>query len=213
MRSIHYNMILSGPYHIDCGYNIFRYNPVRESESIKCPGIRMIIEETDADDEAFYETFCYEDESKHRRPKTEQQIWQALCGEPSEWKLATVDIGSFWLMLGFTNERLFDKYIDKRRKCEEWNDLHWRNRKTNPPCFYYERLQTWGCGIEARLRFEVDNPTTNQTSITVVSFRQEQKNTVIEFEGNRARTFTFKRVECESDKYPEYPVSVEEWMI
>ena len=208
MRAIHYDMILSEPYHIGCNPNIHNFGNIQDTEAIKWPGMRMIVEDCD-NIEKFYASFEYI-RVDGVRPKFEQQMTQVLRGDLPEWKLAAVDVDSHELWLRFRNEALFGKYSRKCQAVNAWNNAHPQRYRCIPPQFYAESAMSYEPDIGARLRFELDDPVSGNTEVTIVSFRREQENSVIEFDGNKGRKFTFRH---KSVLGRPYSVRVEEWMI
>lgn len=207
MRIFHYDMVLSEPYHFDCNPDIHNYNGIRDAEAVKWPGMRMIVEEC-GDIEKFYASFEYR-RVDNAHPKFERQMLTVLRGGLPEWKLESVDIDNHELHLGFMNETLFDKYASKCRAIEAWNRAHPHFRRYAPPPFYAESAISYKPDIGAKIRFELDNPVSGNTEVTIVSFFQDWNNSVTEFDGNKVRTFTFQHEESLN----QYPISVKEWMI
>lgn len=209
MRTIHYGVILSRPYLIDCNPDIHNYDGIRDAEAVKLPGIRMIVEEC-KDPEKFFASFEYSCVDNFH-PKFERQMLKVLHGELPEWKLTTVKVDSFTLQLGFMNETLFSKYANKCKAVETWNKTHTGySRRFSPPPFYTESVYSYRPNVGAKLCFEVDNPVNKDTEITIVSFCQEYANRIIEFGGDRGRELTFR---YEGVSLNQHPVSVKEWAI
>lgn len=207
MRVIHYDMVLNKPYHIGCNPDMRNFRDIQEAEAIKWPGMRMIVEDC-KDIEQFYANFRYNCVD-NMHPKFERQMKQVLCGDLPEWKLVTVDVDNRQLRLGFKNETLFDEYSRKCKAIKAWNEAHPRLCKVTPLPFYAESVISYRPDVGAKLRFELDNPIDGSTEITIVSFGRGWGNKIIEFDGNKGRTFTFRRENAPN----QYPVSVEEWMI
>lgn len=208
MRAIHYDMILSRPYYIGCNPDIRNFNGIQETESIKWPGMRMIVEDCD-DIEKFFASFRY-DCVDNMHPKFERQIAHVLQGNLPEWKLMSVDVSDAELRLGFMNEVLFEKYFSRCQAVKVWNGAHPRYQKVTPPPFYAESAISYKPDVGAKLRLELDNPVDGSTEITIISFCQGWENSVIELSENKGRSFTFQ---CGRHPINQYPVKVREWMI
>ncbi len=210
MRTIHYDMILRASYHIGCNPDVhnIREDGIEAAEAIKWPGMRMIVEDC-KDIEKFYASFEYVCVDG-ARPKFERQMVQVLRGELPEWKLTTVKVDNDELRLSFQNEGLYEKYARKCQDINAWNKAHPRFRRCVPPPFYFESAASYRPSVGAKLRFELDSPIDGSTEVTIVSFRRGDESSVIEFDGNKGRKFTFQW-----GRHPinQYPVRVMEWMI
>lgn len=208
MRTIQYDMILSEPYRINRIPDIRDHDGIPSAEAIKLPGMRMIVEECE-DLEKFFASFdyCCVD---NFHPKFERQMLEVLRGELPEWDLDSVWVDNCQLWLSFMNKALFDKYSSKLQDIKAWNaSCPRRLTRFSPPPFYSETAISYNPDVGAKLRFEFDNPVSGNTEVTIVSFFREWENSVIEFDGNKCRSFTFGR---ESSLH-QYPVSVKEWML
>lgn len=208
MRTIQYDMILSKPYRIDRIPDIRDCDGIPSAKAIKLPGIRMIVEEC-KDLEKFFASFDYCCVGNFH-PKFERQMRGVLRGELLEWELDSVWVDDCQLWLSFMNKALFDKYSSKLQDIKAWNASCPRFlRRFSPPPFYSETVFSYKPDVGAKLRFEFDNPVSGNTEVTVVSFFRRWGNSVIEFDGNKCRSFTFGR----KSSLQQYPVRVKEWML
>lgn len=195
MRRVVYHATLSEPYTISNIPSISALTNMGEEERIKCPGIRMIVEDCQ-DIDQFYGSFRYI-AIDGSRPKFARQFPRVLRGEDLSWKLTNVDIDCSEIRLVFKNEQLFKKFCDRKARCN-----------FSPPAFYSEMIESYRPNTGARIRFDVSSPHGAPPTQYVVEFWKSWKTSVTEFDGDKRRTFTFHL----GEGLYKYPVEITEWM-